>query len=361
MYKLPMTREGHELHVLFPLPCLYEHYESKPDDYVSHLIGHEGKNSLLSVLKSKGLVTHISAGVSNEGEARSTVGFMFNVTFVLTEAGLKFGEDGFGIVEYLFAYINLIKKVGPQKWIWDEIEAASKIKFKFAEEDEADSYVQELAVNLRLYKTEHVLEGDYLHEKWDPKLVETTLKEFVPSNMRVEIQSSSFKEREFPELEPWFKVPYDARKLSDEECQRLAAFEDAPGLGLPPKNEFLPSDFSIKAQDFIREERAGYDEAEKLGSPTPEALLAPPLLISAGEDTEGWYKFDRFFKTPRAYAVLSFLLSDAASSAERLVLLRLSAKVLEDLLVETTYLADVAGLATSVWRSPLAWPARPGV
>ncbi|QDZ23491.1 insulinase-like metalloprotease [Chloropicon primus] len=349
VYKLPMTKEGHELHVLFQLPCLHKFYESKPDDYVSHLIGHEGSNSLLSVLKSKGLVTQISAGVAQDGESRSTAGFMFNVTFVLTEAGLKFGDDGFGIVEYLFAYINLIKEIGPQKWIWDEIAQASKIKFKFAEEEEAMDYVQELAVNLRLYKTEHVLEGDYLHDRWDPELVKEILEYFKPSNMRVEVQSSSFKDRSLPEEEPWFKIPFSARRLSEEECERLAGFSDAPGIDLPPKNEYLPSDFSVRAQDFLQEERGGYEEAGKFVCPTPEALMAPPLLVSTSANTEAWYKFDRFFKTPRMASLLSFRLDDISSSAEQSVLLKLSTKVLEDMLVETTYLADVAGLTTFVY------------
>ena len=350
VYKLPMTRDGHELHVLFQLPCLHKHYRSKPDDYVSHLIGHEGKFSLLSILKSKGLVTHISAGVAqNDGESRSTIGYMFNVTFMLTEAGLKFGTDGFGIVEYLFAYINLIKKRGPQKWIWDEIAAAARMKFKFAEEEDAQDYVQELAVNLRLYEPEDILEGDYLHEVWDPELVKDILTYFVPSNMRVEVQSSSFKGRTFSCEEPWFKVPFSKDRLTDEELGRLEGSGGIEGLDFPPKNEFLPSDFSIKVQDFIEEEREGYEKASKFECPTPEALVAPPLLVWTSDNIEAWYKFDRFFKTPRMTLLLSFHLGDINSSAEQCVLLKLCTKVLEDVLVETTYLADVAGLSTSVY------------
>ena len=40
--------------LIFPLPSLNEHYLTTPGDYLSHLIGHEGPGSILSLLKDKG-------------------------------------------------------------------------------------------------------------------------------------------------------------------------------------------------------------------------------------------------------------------------------------------------------------------
>ncbi len=39
---------------MFPTPDLNKWYESKPGEYISHLIGHEGPGSLLSELKRRG-------------------------------------------------------------------------------------------------------------------------------------------------------------------------------------------------------------------------------------------------------------------------------------------------------------------
>ncbi len=51
---LPAVKQGHALTVTFQLPSLFKHYTAKAEDYVSHLVGHEGAGSLLSALKARG-------------------------------------------------------------------------------------------------------------------------------------------------------------------------------------------------------------------------------------------------------------------------------------------------------------------
>ena len=55
--------------------------------YISHLVGHEGSGTLLSLLKARGWATELSAGVSDQ----SSVAWLFEVTVTLTEAGLAAG------------------------------------------------------------------------------------------------------------------------------------------------------------------------------------------------------------------------------------------------------------------------------
>eukprot|EP00854_Cymbomonas_tetramitiformis_P016899 gene16899-20080_t len=52
LYKSGAVKEHHELNITFPLPCLHTSYAKKAEDYYSHLIGHEGAGSLLSLLKA---------------------------------------------------------------------------------------------------------------------------------------------------------------------------------------------------------------------------------------------------------------------------------------------------------------------
>jgi len=41
------------------------HFLNRPDNYISHLLGHEGENSLLSKLIKEGLAFELSAGGSD--------------------------------------------------------------------------------------------------------------------------------------------------------------------------------------------------------------------------------------------------------------------------------------------------------
>ena len=88
MHVVPAVRQGHSLTLTFQLPSLFKEYRAKPDDYVSHLLGHEGRGSLLSALKARGWATAVSAGVNESGYERNTAVFVFEATITLTEAGL---------------------------------------------------------------------------------------------------------------------------------------------------------------------------------------------------------------------------------------------------------------------------------
>lgn len=84
--------------------CQLEH-GTKPLDYLSHLFGHEGENSLLSYLMSEGLALELSAGGDHELDSFST----FMVEVVLTKKGIENYEN---VVEAVFQYAQIIKEAG---------------------------------------------------------------------------------------------------------------------------------------------------------------------------------------------------------------------------------------------------------
>ena len=89
IYLVPAVEQGHQVTVIFQFPSLMTRYLAKAEDYISTLVGHEGRGSLLSLLKARGWATGLYAGVPWGGSERNTGLFLFNVTVTLTEAGLK--------------------------------------------------------------------------------------------------------------------------------------------------------------------------------------------------------------------------------------------------------------------------------
>jgi hypothetical protein len=73
----PAVKEQHEVTVTFPLPPLRRYYTTKPDHYISHLVGHEGPGSLLSALKARGWVTDLCAGVEDDGYGANSCCYLF--------------------------------------------------------------------------------------------------------------------------------------------------------------------------------------------------------------------------------------------------------------------------------------------
>jgi nardilysin len=61
---MPAVKDAHTLCVTFQLPSLLKAYRKKADEYLSHLVGHEGRGSLFSLLKVS-VSTHWRLGVRN--------------------------------------------------------------------------------------------------------------------------------------------------------------------------------------------------------------------------------------------------------------------------------------------------------
>ena len=88
LHLLPSVRDYHEILVTFQFPCLNEAYGAKADEYIAHLVGHEGPGSLLSALKKRGWVNDLEAGIGETGYDRCTAAYIFDVQMRLTDAGL---------------------------------------------------------------------------------------------------------------------------------------------------------------------------------------------------------------------------------------------------------------------------------
>jgi len=102
------------IRLVFQLPPQKQNYGKKPTGYLSHLLGHEGEGSILAYLKKQGWASALMAGLSTNEDCFAT----FDVTIELTDDGLSHVDD---CVECVFQYIALLKKSGPQRWVYDEM------------------------------------------------------------------------------------------------------------------------------------------------------------------------------------------------------------------------------------------------
>ena len=119
-------------------PWLAKQWKSNPFSYFSHLIGHEGENSLLSYLKEEDYVMGLTAG--NYGMKDWLTEVYVDIT--LTKKGL---ENTDKVIDVVFKYIQRLQEVGPQEWFFKETNDIDNISFNFLEKGEPFDYVTDLA------------------------------------------------------------------------------------------------------------------------------------------------------------------------------------------------------------------------
>ncbi|KAJ4878926.1 Insulinase (Peptidase family M16) family protein [Raphanus sativus] len=329
LYRLEAVKDVHTLDLTWTLPPLRHAYVKKPEDYLAHLLGHEGKGSLLSFLKGRGWATSLSAGVGDDGINRSSLAYVFGMSINLTDSGL---EKIYDIIGYVYQYLKLLRNASPQEWIFKELQDIGNMDFRYAEEQAADDYAAELSENMLAYPVEHIIYGDYVYQTWDPKMIEDLMGFFIPKNMRIDVVSKSIKSEEF-QTEPWFGSHYieEVVPLSLMETWSNPSEVDR-SLHLPSENQFIPSDFSIRAINS--------DGDPKSQSP-PKCIIDEPLM-------KFWYKLDETFKVPRANTYFRINLKGAYGSVKNCLLTELFINLLKDELNEIIYQASIAKLETSL-------------
>ena len=234
--KVPTIKEMKKLELKFTIPDMSEHYKSKPSEYLSHLIGHEGEGSLLSLLKRKTWVNALWAGSS-----RGLKGFEFFIIGMdLCEEGLSHTNE---IIDIIFMYINLLKQ-GEEVWVFNEMKMLEEINFRFKGKEQPQGYVTSLSRLMHLYPPEDVLYGPYHIETFEPTLIRLILNELTPKNMRVMIASQTFQGKTNSKVK-YYDAEYNLEKIPSEQIEKWTNIGCHPELHIPKQNLFIPSNLDI--------------------------------------------------------------------------------------------------------------------
>jgi len=90
-------------------------WKTKSPQYLSHVFGHEGPNSLFSQLVKEGLATWISAG----GAQKLDQSFdQFSIDIGPTEKG---EAEHLRIIELVYAFVNQVRSEGVREYVFTEL------------------------------------------------------------------------------------------------------------------------------------------------------------------------------------------------------------------------------------------------
>jgi len=135
--------------------------------------------------------------------------------------------------------------------------------------------------------------------------------------------------------EKWYEAAYGKEAISEHKIKAWKNAVPHKDFGIPPKNEFIPTDFSLLTEPLPE------DEDDNEG----------PILLEQNEHYELHYKLDRTFKRPKAEIYLDFKTNWAYMSPYHSVCANLATELLVDELTEFSYDAGIAGLYYSLYNT----------
>ncbi|KAJ3300130.1 Insulinase (Peptidase M16) [Borealophlyctis nickersoniae] len=315
------VKDLRHLEITFPFPDEAPFYKLQPSRYISHLIGHEGGGSILSLLKSKGWALSLSAGSSRGG-----INFeFFKVSIDLTEEGLEHYED---VIVIVFQYIDMIKKEGIQDWVFHECQSLASTSFRFKEKSPPSGFCSRVAGAMHQYAPEDFLSGPYLMFEFDKDKIRECLGYLSRDKFRLMLVSPSFDSTGWSKAR-YYGTEYTVEPLSENLKKALANSQPNPELSLPKPNDFIPESLDVKKAEV-------------------KEPLRQPAIIKETDVVRMWYKKDDTYWVPKANVWFSLKSPLSYVSPLTCTETRLYTDLLHDALNEFSYYAEVAGLSYSL-------------
>ncbi|KAK6464606.1 Metalloenzyme, LuxS/M16 peptidase-like protein [Scheffersomyces coipomensis] len=327
LIKAKPIMDKNELEITFMIPDdLESQWDTKPNSYFSHLLGHESDGSVLHYLKHKQWVTELSAGNVKVCQGNS----FFVLNFELTPEGLNNWKT---VVVTVFEYLKAITKDEPKKWIWEEISNMSNVNFKFRQKAEASGTVSKMSGNLYKFvdhiPSQYILSSTILRS-FDSDAIKKYASYLNPDNFRLSLISQSLDG--LTNTEKWYGTEYSYEPIPQDLMDSVRSATLNQSLHYPKPNDFIPTNFDV--------------------SPKLEKPLLHPYLIEDNNRLQVWFKQDDQFEVPKGTIEIVFHLPSSNTDVKTATLSTLLGELLEDDLNQITYYASLVGLKAhiSCWR-----------
>ncbi|KAM7283385.1 nardilysin [Ixodes scapularis] len=326
LYKVQPVKKVNNLSVTWALPSLLHEYKTKPLEYISYVVGHEGAGSILAYLREKSWALSLVAGNEGTGFHHNSTCSLFNVTISLTEDGLKhIGE----VLTAVFGFLAMVQRKGPIASIFDEIRTVSDNNFRWCEEESPLDYVERLCSNMQLYPPQHYLLGETCLFEYDPAIIQSCLDMLVPQKANIMIISCRYQKQGICTLkEPYLETQYCVQDIPQEWISAWANLTPDPYFDVPQPNKYIATDFSLKEESDYQSEL--------------------PVQVHETGCYRLWYKKDTKFNVPKACIYFQLISPVMYMSPENAVLMDLLGDILLQNMSEETNAAVCASLDFSI-------------
>lgn len=333
---VPLRQDCALLDVQWVLPeSQWSKYRTKPTRFWSHIIGHEGPGTLLSVLREKQWAQDLTA--DDVSYTYRNIG-IFALSIELTGDGFDHVNE---VLQMVFYYVEKVMETIPA-WVYDELRVSGESAFRFLGKYPSSDTCSSLSSSMHMYEDpKFYLSGTFKYFEYDPTEVEKIGKALRSrsSNIMIMLGSSSF-ESTADQTDYWYGTKYRCIR-NDHPILQMKVIESndtlTTSLVMPDRNDMLPEKFELLAD---REDCDNLEEAS-IWKNAPEA--PPRCLLNEGPMIL-WYKADYIFKTPKV-SVTALLRSPLFTGGPRIaVMAAFWVEVASELCNDFSYNASMAGL-----------------
>lgn len=317
------------MEISVPIPDLDHLSGLKPFNFISHFIGHEGKGSLLSYLKSKGWANELSAGGSSEANG---FGF-FKINMQLTPDGVEHWKD---VSLAVFKYFTLLRNAPASETAvaFKEVSQLADISYRYADRGKTRDYVCSLSTWMQdPVQRNEIVSAKYLYGDFDGATLKKCFELLDPRQAAIGICAQVLPknvEGTFNETEPIYGTEYLQQRLPEEFLASATSGKAMDGLALPGPNEFVPEKLDV----------------EKFAVDKP--ATRPELLVDT-EISRLWYKRDDRFWLPKTNLNIDLHSPLIDVTPRNSVLTRLLCDIFTDATTEDSYDATLAELSFHLW------------
>lgn len=338
LYFLEPVKEVNRVILTWALPPSEHLYRIKPIDFLSGIIGHEGKGSLLSYLKKKDLAYGLSAGC-NDGGSSTLFATRFSIDITLTCNGVANVDK---VCSLVFSFLKLLQRSDAKEFerIYKEESSICFTHLRFEDEIPPVNSAKKVARGSFFYEREDLLIGDSILNDFNWKEISSFLHKLLPATVNIILQT---KEGKVPskifrgndsQLET--NIVYDQ---TEEYMQLKYCVKDIPenfimadigsNMTLPIKNTFIPSNF-----DLVEGEESEF-----------------PDEVSHDDYHCLWFAKNVSFKSPRLFIYFVLKIPVITKSAKSVACIDLFLKCLEFQTDELLYPAVLVGTEYSLFSS----------
>lgn len=269
------------LSALFEMPKDdYNKLNSKPEDLISYVLGHEGKESLLAELKREGLAEGVTTGKIDLNDQLS---FLL-VEISLTKKGLK---EPTLVLERLFQAIKRLQETPFPKELFDEYQALMKQKYQFQQVDTPFNTVMNLASSLNREPINTFPEKTNMIFELDTDSLKKVLNVLKPALGLYLIASPTLPAGLKTEIEPWMGVKFSEEPLSQSILERLSNVSPHEAITLTEPNPFVVKGDLVLPKDEPSKDQYPFQEA--------------PKAIVDSQSTICYYNKDSLYQLPRSW------------------------------------------------------------